>query len=532
MEKVDTNSKRYILLFVVISVVGIIINLPYCAEEILSYDSSYQFGLTCHSWQEIWKLLPQDYSPPLYTIIIKIPCLIFGHSLKVMRFTNSLVIMGLVFFSLFPIRKSFGDLVGIACSVVFCCSSVNWRLFQEIRPTYFGYLFVTGAAVYAYCAFFENKKSYIVLHMLFTLFAMYTHNVAMLAVFGIYVVLLLFSIIQKNKKKIRIFLITGSICAIAYIPWLFVLFYQLKNVQTHYWKADYSNIGDINKYLFGSLIRTTYMDIVCRTGSLALTAVLPVYLFIIVIKKIKLKETLKEKSDIKNIIKSSVEKYGVDLERLVQDAFLVCLVVLPVLVFEIITRTIYPFVADRYYYMFTGISVLFLTVISFRIKKVSIFVLIGVFSINSLTTHIQTYKRIAECKQSLAQYNMYRNTDVTDLYFFHTHEWTLGVMCYLYPNAHHYICEDSWVITNDLDVFNSNVVVLNDVSDILKDTNSIIYFSPFFEDFEFSLTERLENQGITCDFSYSHNIPFSYGYSVPVYISLTCINIDNDENPV
>ena len=113
------SEKFYFLLFILLSAVGILINLPYCCDGMIKYDSSYQYALTLHPWKELWRLIMEDYSPPLYALLLKLVCVVFGHTLRVMRFTNSIVIVGLVFLSMFPVRKAFGTKTGFIAAVGF-----------------------------------------------------------------------------------------------------------------------------------------------------------------------------------------------------------------------------------------------------------------------------------------------------------------------------------------------------------------------------------------------------------------------------
>ena len=59
--------------------------LPPFNADIINYDSSYQYFLTRHSLSDIMTLLPEDYSPPPYTLLLKLWTCIFGSSLPAMR---------------------------------------------------------------------------------------------------------------------------------------------------------------------------------------------------------------------------------------------------------------------------------------------------------------------------------------------------------------------------------------------------------------------------------------------------------------
>ena len=84
MDKLRTYAARewkYYLLAAGFSLVLCLLCLPVGAVDCINYDSSYQYALTRHSLPEIWALIPADYSPPLYTLLLKAFTLIAGDSL-------------------------------------------------------------------------------------------------------------------------------------------------------------------------------------------------------------------------------------------------------------------------------------------------------------------------------------------------------------------------------------------------------------------------------------------------------------------
>lgn len=79
------NRYCILILALVMLALSVIHILPPFNADIINYDSSYQYFLTKHSLSDIMKLLPEDYSPPLYTLLLKLLTYIFGSSLLAMR---------------------------------------------------------------------------------------------------------------------------------------------------------------------------------------------------------------------------------------------------------------------------------------------------------------------------------------------------------------------------------------------------------------------------------------------------------------
>ena len=145
------NSHRvFIIIFLCACLFSVIHILPPFNMDIINYDSAYQYCLTQQSPSEIVRLIPEDYSPPLYTILLKLWTFIFGQSLEAMRGMSLLVIFGMLFLAAFPIREAFDGKVSFLCTVFFLFTSLNYKLMPEIRPTFFAYFFVTAAGVYSY----------------------------------------------------------------------------------------------------------------------------------------------------------------------------------------------------------------------------------------------------------------------------------------------------------------------------------------------------------------------------------------------
>lgn len=89
------NNLLLIILFVIVSLIEIFAIFPLMFSNSLNYDSTYQYALIQHSFSEIWRLIPYDYSPPFYAIALKVFVVIFGNSLIVMRCFSIIAVIGM-----------------------------------------------------------------------------------------------------------------------------------------------------------------------------------------------------------------------------------------------------------------------------------------------------------------------------------------------------------------------------------------------------------------------------------------------------
>ena len=510
------SEKFWFLLFVLISAAGIAVNITYCFYKPITYDSSYQYFLTLHSWKEIWRLLPEDYSPPLYALLLKLICVLFGHTLHVMRYANSLVIAGFVFLALFPVRKAFGAKTGFVAAAGFICSSVNSFLFTEVRPTFLACFLLTGAAVYAYLAFFEGKRRYYVCHAVFSLLSMYTHNVGMIGALGLYALVLLFSIVKKDKKRAISFVASGMICALLYIPWLLVVFKQFGNVEDHYWKGRYYSLNEIKEYCVNSIIYFNAPQIVNSVIENSLSLLFKLLIVFYIIKNLNIK-SIRKISDIKNAPLFGREKRMAHFK----GVFVVLLFVFPLLAFEITVRVLYPFAAMRYYLIFTGTVILVLSVFFSKTEKKAVpFICIAALTVNMAVVNRDTISSLKSTRTLDLVEAVKEEQPDGNICFLHSNEFTLGIMSYYFPDAKHYIHDGTWTVLNDMSVFSTDPVNIHSIDDIREYTDSFYTFAPVFPNDE---TDLIEYFGNAADCTCGRRKRYEY----PMSVTISRVEFDN-----
>ena len=107
----------------------------------LWFDESYSVAIARHSFSEIWRLIPYDYSPPFYAIALKVFVVIFGNSLIVMRCFSIIAVIGMYFIAAFPVKRIFGRNSAIAALLITFFSPPIFYQIHEIRPTIFAMFF-------------------------------------------------------------------------------------------------------------------------------------------------------------------------------------------------------------------------------------------------------------------------------------------------------------------------------------------------------------------------------------------------------
>lgn len=71
----------------------------------------------------------------------------------------------------------------------------------------------------------------------------------------------------------------------------------------------------------------------------------------------------------------------------------------------------------------------------------------------------------------------------------HIHEWSLGIMMYYFPDAEHYVCDDTWCVLNTLDVFPTEVTDVGNVENIYKYQKKFFVFGDPFPDSHYQMND-------------------------------------------
>lgn len=485
----DFIQRRKILIYrlvVLISAVLVYFGVIFPAINIdsISYDSSYQYALTNKSFGEMMRLIPYDYSPAFYSIFLKVFTLICGSSLKVMRMSSFVIYMGGIILCLFPVKRAFGFKVSLISSVLFVFNSSYFVVFGEIRPHALGLVLVTAASVYAYLVYKEEQVKDYVIFTAFSIMAMYTHNVAMFAMFCYYVVLLVFAGIAKNIKQIKRVFISGIICAICYIPNLIMLTHQFGNVQNNYWRS-----GEVGVYdtVFDSLFLNIYAWRQNQTGRQVLSAASAIVPYIVLAAVCIILVSGSLRSRVVKFVSKKLKNITI------KDAiFLILLYWLPLLFFFSITRFFVAIYASRYMYMFSLVGLLGIIVIVSELDVKHVVTILLMCSIcfnfvvgNSFYKNKMSSVNIVEMAQKIKE----ENPNEDDIYFVHSTEWSMGIMMYYFPNAHHYITDDVYCVLNSLDVFPSEIINIGDPDNISNYTDTFYTLDIYIPAFKWNPAE-------------------------------------------
>ncbi len=279
-----------------------------------------------------------------------------------------------------------------------------------------------------------------------------------------YGILLLFSLFKKNYKKCVNILTSGITCAIAYIPNLIMLIHQYSNVQNNYWSSINE---DFSCVITESLLINFYSFKNSIVGLVIFLAF--IFLCIFLLLRYAAKKNEKKNSD-----------------QVIDNVFLLLIYWFPVSMYWLITRFAVHVFAERYLNMFAFIALLEVIIFISKIDKkhiisciLTLTVMLNFIMATIYFRHAYDGPTINDTVKLIKE----ENADETQLSFVHTHEWTLGIMMYYFPNANHYITDDFFTVLNTYDIFPSSVININDPDNI---ENYCDEFYTFYGDFNFA----------------------------------------------
>lgn len=484
------NNWKYIVICVSALCFSIFYLIPPFNADIPNYDSTYQYFLTRHDFAEIWELLPADFSPPLYTLLLKLWTMIFGDTLAVMRAFALVPLCGMYFLAAFPIRKAFGGKASVLCTVFFALSSVNFIIVPEIRPATLSYFFVTAAAIYSYIAlFFDSRYAYICFTV-FSILAMYTHNIGMLAALMFYISAFFVALAQKKYRHVIKFLISGAISAVCYIPWLFVVIQQFGNVKNHYWSKSFSTVSQIYDWT----ISVNFDD---GGSNLLGIAIIPVAALIAIVSVLSVKSNREKLKGVKTLSGFGELTFGRFKEPVAKTIYVILLFITPILAVILFSLIVHPIIVPRYFYIFCGTGLMMIAAgfsqFSGKIGTLVLSVLVAVsFSLHSvsLSNELETadFPEMVEYIRNSAPEN--------EISFIHTHEWSLGIMMYYFPEANHYIFDETWCVLTTYDVFPTEIINVGNCEEMYQYENDFFIFAGSFPDADISLNQVYESSDL------------------------------------
>ena len=498
----NTTSKQagfktrpvFAVLWILFTAILSIWTFMFCRVDSITFDSSYQYFLNCHSWKDMYDLVLVDYSPPLYAVLLKAYSCIFGDSLVSLRMFSAALLSLLFFFALFPLRRLMGEKCAVVAAVLFLTTNYNVYFGLEIRPTILAYVVTTGMLIYALLVFYDGSKKDLIAFTILASLCMYTHYVSLVTAFCVYGTGVIVSFILKKKDVLKKYLLSGVAVTVLYIPWLIVFLSQFGSASDSYWELRRSLFYGASIALFGVISNNLFP--VADYIVLMFLFFLPVISIVLIIDK----ERFRKARHISELI--SREEIVNKCPCLKKLLYMTLVLVISITGFWLITQFVLPIFTERYFYIYSGGAIVVLAGLSTFVKGKKVpAILMSVIMIFTFVCNSLALRRTMSAGNESKVDAKIMELSGGDPVFIHFHEHGLELMGYNFPDSKHYISPDMYTVMNTLDVFGVDTQYLNNNDEIWdytdeayifceynlmfqKDPDPVSYYRSFFEDQE------------------------------------------------
>ena len=246
------------------------LSLPYLTNRSFWLDEVFTWELIGKDWGALIADTAQDVHPPLYYLIVKGLCSVFGYRPLVLRLASFLPAVILAFVTVFCFLPRFG--MAPAAFFITCTVTMPYAMHTnaEVRMYSWAFLFVTLCGYGLYLVLAAGRRRDWVLFTAMGVCAAYTHYYAFLMIAVLYLVLLL--CLWARRGPVRRWLLCFAVSVACYLPWAGTMLMTVHDTAGSFWLAAASPLHETLALVYNGYTNGTVL--------LALSALLlGVYLF-------------------------------------------------------------------------------------------------------------------------------------------------------------------------------------------------------------------------------------------------------------
>jgi len=247
---IQINTQHKNIIVWIYAAVLVLVNIIRSFDNCYWCDEIYSVLMSRKSFGQIMIDTGNDVHPPLYYFIIKIGNAIFPDSGVMFHFCSLIPYIILIVISVILINKQYGSIATILF-ITFCSLQEHSIRFNvEIRMYTWASLFVFLCFLAYVMSVKQAKYKYYVMIGLFGLGAAYTHYYALIGVSFIFISMILYGILLKDRKRIYGSIIASAIAIFGYLYWLMVLVSTFGRTSQDWWMEFYTSYKDCLVYIF------------------------------------------------------------------------------------------------------------------------------------------------------------------------------------------------------------------------------------------------------------------------------------------
>ncbi len=258
---------------ILLCIYAIILVIPHFLRIFDNYfwgDEAYTILLAKMNVFDMFRETAADVHPPLYYILVKLFCTVFGFKGWTYHLVSFLAYLGVIAISVTYIERKFGFITSF---LLISCASLLPNTFTynvEVRMYSFGALFVLTSFLFLQRILEEHKTKDYIFFTAACVAAAYTHYYCLVMISFFYLFLIVYSIVKRKEYGLKT-LISSVAAIVCYLPWFFVLFTTFKRTSDDFWMMwiptlrecfEYIFAGKLSLVLFGILLASAVLFVI------------------------------------------------------------------------------------------------------------------------------------------------------------------------------------------------------------------------------------------------------------------------------
>lgn len=227
--------------------------LTLCPFYSINFDEFYTMSWGRLSWHDYVHELIHDTSPFLYYLMIWPILKLSGGSILCARIFSLLSLLLILLIGSTFIREKFGTKAMLFYYFIIYLSPFMLQKSTEIRMYGWATTFTLFSGVLCYYLLIEPCKKNWILFTVTSLLGAYTQYYVVLTMIFLYVGILLFYLVKRNKKQIINCIICYGITIFIYLPWLLIAILQISESNGNWISAPTSKLGTLKELFYSSV---------------------------------------------------------------------------------------------------------------------------------------------------------------------------------------------------------------------------------------------------------------------------------------
>ena len=231
--------KNELVLFWIVFAIAIVFYSINIGLSDLWSDETYTKSMLSGTLSDFYAKFKNDLHPPLYYLGLRLYTGIFGLSKVSLRTFSVVGVLATLLLGYFAGQRIFGKQGALYLCLMLISVPMVAVYSHQARMYSWAAFSITGVFIYS-CLFIRTGTTrYLILLLVFTVAAMYTHYYSLIAAFMANMYVLIYLVLTKNRKWIN-HLIVLLIAAILFLPWFSMFVVQIKRVQSAFWAPEVS----------------------------------------------------------------------------------------------------------------------------------------------------------------------------------------------------------------------------------------------------------------------------------------------------